>query len=134
MDIPLSFIHPGQVIPHLLALLDIHRPTMQRALSVPEGLEPRGQAGQRWTRCCHSRCTKDDGRRRGGRARSDATGAGGIHQPDLSYGAQRYGQLDDRGPDLPLITASAEREVFRIAGKIGSYDAEFAAVLEALRH
>jgi hypothetical protein len=49
MDIPLSFIHAGQVTPDVLALFDINRPTMPRAFSVLEGLEPRGQASQRWT-------------------------------------------------------------------------------------
>ena len=134
MDIPLSFIHAGQVTPDVLALFDINRPTMPRAFSVLEGLEPRGQASQRWTRCCHNRCTKHDGRRRGGRARSGATGAGSLHQPDLSYGAQRYGHLDERGPDLALRTASAEREVYRIASKPGYDDAEYPAVFGALRH
>jgi 3-hydroxyisobutyrate dehydrogenase-like beta-hydroxyacid dehydrogenase len=34
--------------------------------------------------------------------------------------------------DAPLTTASAAREVYRIAGRLGYDDAEFAAVFEAL--
>jgi 3-hydroxyisobutyrate dehydrogenase len=48
---------------------------------------------------------------------------------DVSY-ALRLGEEFD----VPLMTASAAREVYRIAGKLGYDDAEFAAVFEALRH
>jgi 3-hydroxyisobutyrate dehydrogenase-like beta-hydroxyacid dehydrogenase len=36
--------------------------------------------------------------------------------------------------DAPLTTANAARELYRIAGKLGYDDAEFAAVFEALHH
>jgi len=34
--------------------------------------------------------------------------------------------------DVPLLTANAAREVYRMAGKLGYDDAEFTAVFEAL--
>jgi 3-hydroxyisobutyrate dehydrogenase len=48
---------------------------------------------------------------------------------DVSY-ALRLGEEFD----VPLMTANAAREVYRIAGRLGYDDAEFAAVFEALRH
>jgi 3-hydroxyisobutyrate dehydrogenase-like beta-hydroxyacid dehydrogenase len=47
---------------------------------------------------------------------------------DVSYALRLAEEFD-----VPLMTANAAREVYRLAGKLGYDDADFSTVYEALR-